>query len=353
MSSNLLIERENQAKEIVRTKMKQINVLVGNDEKKASKFGSALVQLSQNKNLTDCKIDTVIDVGFQIVQAGLNPNPLFGQAYVVPFKIKGKNNKPDFTVAQLQVGYKGYIQLGYRAGWKFKAIPVYKCDDFEYKFGGFEDEISLIPNYDERNEDSGNWIFSNLVGVIVYAKDKDDYIVTEFVPFKKLEKLRLKSQNQVKDKLQYIWLDWAEEMYKAKALKYVVTRLPIEDDVTELVTKEDEVYRIEDIAPAPQRQEQNKQSINSLNLSPKQEVNPLKKVKNDEITATYNINVDIEIPQKQEQLTPKEIMIQELMDRGASEEQAGKWCYGKDKIIPTFLADPASIDVALEEAVGF
>lgn len=337
MSNNQLIQRENEAKEIVRSKMKQINVLVGHDEKKASKFGSALVQLAQNKNLVDCKIDSVIDVGFQIVQAGLNPNPLFGQAYVVPFKLKG-----GFTIAQLQVGYKGYIQLGYRAGWKFKAIPVYKCDDFEYKFGGFEDEIKLNPNYDDRNEDKGDWVFKNLVGVIVYAKDKDDYIVTEFVPFKKLEKLRLKSQNQIKEKLQYIWLDWAEEMYKAKALKYVVTRLPIEDDVTELVTKEDEVYRLEDVAPVAPKQEQNKQSINSLNIPPKQE-----------ITSQNTLDIDVEVEAPKVEISPKEIMIQELVNRGASEEQAGKWCYGKDKIIPTFLADPASIDVALEEAVGF
>lgn len=352
MSNNQLIERENQAKEIVRTKMKQINVLVGNDEKKASKFGSALVQLSQNKNLVDCKIDSVIDVGFQIVQAGLNPNPLFGQAYVVPFKLKG-----GFTIAQLQVGYKGYIQLGYRAGWKFKAIPVYKCDHFEYKFGGFEDEIILEPNYDDRNEDKGDWVFKNLIGVVVYAKDKDDYIVTEFVPFKKLEKLRLKSQNQVKEKLQYIWLEWAEEMYKAKALKYVVTRLPIEDDVTELVSKEDEVYRLEDVAPAQPKQEQNRQSINNLNLPPKQEVNPLQKAMdnyNNSPTATYNIDVDIEIPEKTRALTPKAIMIQELMNRGATNEEAGKWCYNKgDDVFQSYLNDPASIDSILEEMRGF
>ena len=338
MSNNQLATRESEARAIVASKMKQINVLVGNDEKKASKFGSALVQLSQNKNLVDCKIDSVIDVGFQIVQAGLNPNPLFGQAYVVPFKLKG-----GFTIAQLQVGYKGYIQLGYRAGWKFKAIPVYKCDNFDYKFGGFEDEITLEPNYDGRNEDDGNWIFKNLIGVIVYAKDKDDYIVTEFVPFKKLEKLRLKSQNQIKEKLQYIWLEWAEEMYKAKALKYVVTRLPIEDDVAELVTKEDEVYRLEDVIPTPPKQEPKSKDLNSLNLPPKQE-------------NQTQIDIDIDIPvqeTQQAQKTPKEIMIQELIDRGASTEQAAKWCWNKDTIIPTFLADPASIDVALEEAVGF
>ena len=337
MSNNQLVQRELEAKEIVRSKMKQINVLVGNDEKKASKFGSALVQLSQNKNLVDCKIDSVIDVGFQIVQAGLNPNPLFGQAYVVPFKLKG-----GFTIAQLQVGYKGYIQLGYRAGWKFKAIPVYKCDHFEYKFGGFEDEITLEPNYDDRNEDKGDWVFKNLVGVVVYAKDKDDYIVTEFVPFKKLEKLRLKSQNQVKEKLQYIWLEWAEEMYKAKALKYVVTRLPIEDDVTELVSKEDEVYRLEDVAP-PQKQEQPRvKDINSLNLPPKQQ----------EIQET--LNIDIQPVQNQVEKTPKEIMIQELMNRGATVEEAGKWCYNKsDDVFNSYINDPASIDSILEEIKGF
>ena len=331
MSRNDLIVREQEARSIVSAKAKQISVLVGKDEAKTSKFMSALVQLSQNKNLIECKVDSIVDVGFQIVQAGLNPNPLFGQAYVVPFKLKS-----GFTVAQLQVGYKGYIQLGYRAGWKFKAVPVYKCDNFDYKFGGFEDDIVLEPNYEARNEDDGNWIFKNLVGVIVYAKDKDDYIVTEFVAFKKLEKLRLKSQNQVKDKLQYIWLDWAEEMYKAKALKYVVTRLPIEDDVQELISSEDNVHRIENAqSPAPREPEiQNINDINSLKNKPAQ-----------------TIDVEVSAPKE---LAPKELITKELMNRGLTQEEAGKWCYGKsDDIFNSYLNDPASIDTILEEIRGF
>ena len=331
MSRNDLIVREQEARSIVSAKAKQISVLVGKDEAKTSKFMSALVQLSQNKNLIECKVDSIVDVGFQIVQAGLNPNPLFGQAYVVPFKLKS-----GFTVAQLQVGYKGYIQLGYRAGWKFKAVPVYKCDNFDYKFGGFEDDIVLEPNYEARNEDDGNWIFKNLVGVIVYAKDKDDYIVTEFVAFKKLEKLRLKSQNQVKDKLQYIWLDWAEEMYKAKALKYVVTRLPIEDDVQELISSEDNVHRIENVqSPAPREPEiQNINDINSLKNKP-----------------APTIDVEVSAPKE---LAPKELITKELMNRGLTQEEAGKWCYGKsDDIFNSYLNDPASIDTILEEIRGF
>lgn len=330
MSRNDLIVREQEARSIVSAKAKQISVLVGKDEAKTSKFMSALVQLSQNKNLIECKVDSIVDVGFQIVQAGLNPNPLFGQAYVVPFKLKS-----GFTVAQLQVGYKGYIQLGYRAGWKFKAVPVYKCDNFDYKFGGFEDDIVLEPNYEARNEDDGNWIFKNLVGVIVYAKDKDDYIVTEFVAFKKLEKLRLKSQNQVKDKLQYIWLDWAEEMYKAKALKYVVTRLPIEDDVQELISSEDNVHRIENAQSSTPREPeiQNINDINSLKNKPAQ-----------------TIDVEVSAPKE---LAPKELITKELMNRGLTQEEAGKWCYGKsDDIFNSYLNDPASIDTILEEIRG-
>lgn len=330
MSRNDLVAREQEARSIVSAKAKQISVLVGKDEAKTSKFMSALVQLSQNKNLIECKVDSIVDVGFQIVQAGLNPNPLFGQAYVVPFKLKS-----GFTVAQLQVGYKGYIQLGYRAGWKFKAVPVYKCDNFDYKFGGFEDDIVLEPNYEARNEDDGNWIFKNLVGVIVYAKDKDDYIVTEFVAFKKLEKLRLKSQNQVKDKLQHIWLDWAEEMYKAKALKYVVTRLPIEDDVQELISSEDNVHRIEDIQPpAPTPREPKIQNINDINSL--------------ENKPAPTIDVEVVTP------SPKELITKELMNRGLTQEEAGKWCYGKsDDIFNSYLNDPASIDTILEEIRGF
>jgi recombination protein RecT len=330
MSNNQLVQRENEARAIVAKKMKQINTLVGHDEKKASKFGSALVQLSQNKNLKDCNVESVIDVGFQIVQAGLNPNPLFGQAYVVPFKLKG-----GFTAAQLQVGYKGYIQLGYRAGWKFKAVPVYKVDNFDYKFGGFEDEIILEPDYDKRNEDDGKWVFENLLGVIVYAKDKDDYIVTEFVPFKKLEKLRLKSQNQVKDKLQYIWLEWAEEMYKAKAIKYVVTRLPIEDDITELVAAEDEVYRLEDTTQQAKIQQQ-KKDINSLN-APRQQVQE-----------TLDIEIET-VEVKSDAVEMKEALVK----KGVKEEHAEQWCTNNAEVIKTFLNDPASIDVVAEELMEF
>lgn len=237
--SNILHQRETEAKSIVKQKMRQIETLLKSDKAKASAYASALVSLASNKNLRNCSVESIVGVGFEVVQAGLNPNPIFGQAYVVPFRTKNGE------VAQLQIGYKGWLTLGARHGWKFRPVPVYRCDEFSIEFGGFEDTISLGPNFDDRDESDGNWVHQNLRGVVVYAKDPSGEIFTEFVPFKKLEKIRLKSQNQKSgDRLDHIWLEWAEEMYKAKAIKYVITRLPITEQMMEAAVKENEPHLV-------------------------------------------------------------------------------------------------------------
>ena len=254
MASSVKV-RENEAKSLVAQKIKQIEVLTGS-KKKASAYASSLMTLANNKNLKNCSVESILHVGFEIIQAGLNPNPIFGQAYVVPFKSKYGE------VAQLQIGYKGQIALGYRAGWIFKAVPIYQCDDFSLEFNGFEDIIHLKPNYEERNSEDGAWVYKNLVGVIIYAKDKLGNIFTEFVDFKKLEKIRVKSANQKAGQLSYIWLEWAEEMYKAKALKYVITRLPITEDVQGVILKEDEAYTQKPVKAIEKKEEEN--DVNAL-----------------------------------------------------------------------------------------
>ncbi len=222
---------------VVRDKIKgfmpQLKQVLGGDNKsKISTYASALQQLAFNKNLANCNVDSVLQAGFEIVRAGLNPNPIFGQAYVVPY---GKQ-------AQLQIGYKGWIALGYRYGWKFRAVAVYNCDKFDMQFNGLTDNYDFTPNWEEREDDNGGWVHSNLKGVIVYAKDNIGNEFTEFVSFKKLEKLRMQNEFQTKEFTEKLtnkygklfdnlWYKWAEEMYKAKALKYVVTRLPIQEEI--------------------------------------------------------------------------------------------------------------------------
>ena len=198
---NQLQTREQDARALVGSKMSQISTIVGNDKAKASVFASAIANMANDYGLRNCSVESIVNTAMQIVQIGLNPNKLFGQAYVVPFKLKNGGE-----TAQLQIGYKGLISLGMKNGWKFRAVAVYDCDDFSLEFNGLDDKIHFTPNYDERSDDDGDWVFSHLVGVIVYAKDSNDNVFSEFVSKKKLEKLRLKSQNQnKKDKLEYIY----------------------------------------------------------------------------------------------------------------------------------------------------
>ena len=339
---NQIQPREQQARALVGSKMNQISTIVGNDKAKASIFASAIANMANDYGLRNCSVESIVNTAMQIVQIGLNPNKLFGQAYVVPFKLKNGGE-----TAQLQIGYKGLISLGMKNGWKFRAVAVYDCDDFSLEFNGLDDKIHFAPNYNERSDDDGDWVFSHLVGVIVYAKDSSDNVFSEFVSKKKLEKLRLKSQNQSKkDKLEYIWLDWAEEMYKAKALKYVASRLPINDRLAEAVSVEDEPITKQE-TPLP------KAGLNEL-LSSSEKPNSSVGAKNSQTEYIEAAPLEVEMATVNEKLTvepmPLDLLQSELVKRGASEVEAENLVERlSTEEAKAYLADPNSIDALMYE----
>lgn len=64
-----------------------------------------------------------------------------------------------------------------------------------------------------------------------------------------------------------------------------------------------------------------------------------------------NIIVDI-VPINSQ--PPKELLRQELLNRGATDEEAGKWLYNKkDDVLLQYLNDPASIDNIIMDMKGF
>ncbi|MCG3698736.1 hypothetical protein L5F42_02660 [Aliarcobacter butzleri] len=85
---------------------------------------------------------------------------------------------------------------------------------------------------------------------------------------------------------------------------------------------------------------ENKMNINNINaLASKQE------------EENKDITVDI-VPINSQ--PPKELLRQELLNRGATEEEAGKWLYNKsDDVYLQYLNDPASIENILIDMKGF
>lgn len=323
---NQLQIREQDARELVRAKMDVIKTITGGDKAKMSAFAASLTAMASDRALSICSVQSVIGAGLEIVRLGLNPNKTFGQAYVVPFKSK----------AQLQIGYKGWLSLAYRNGWIFRALAAYKCDEFEINFAGIKDDIKFSPNYDERDETNSLWVFNNLRGVIVYVKDAGGNEFSEFVPFKKLEQLRLKSQNQKdKEALTNIWGEWAEEMYKAKAIKYVATRLPITEQIQEAINAENEAYKEQ---PKLEPQPQNLNEF--LAKAAQKKAEPA-----EEIIEAAPLEIDVG-----EEVLPLDALQSELVVRGIGEIEAEK---RMERTSPdearAYLSDPNSIDALAEE----
>lgn len=339
---NQLQIREQDARDLVKSKMSQISTIVGNDKAKASVFASAIVNMVNDGGLRNCSPESIVNTAMQIVQIGLHPNKLFGQAYVVPYK----------GVAQLQIGYKGLISLGYRNGWKFRAVSVYACDRFKQNFGGIKDEIIFDPNYDERDETNASWVFANLKGVLVYAVDKQGAEFSEFVSKKKLEQLRTTSPNQNKEGLSGTWANWAEEMYKAKAIKHVASRLPINDSLAEALSLEDEPIRAEQNAPEIQtKATANLNDLVNSSEKPNSSVGAKNsQTKEAEFIEAAPVEVEIDV---NEDVLPLDALQSELMSRGASEDEAEKLL---ERVSPdearAYLDDPNSIDALMEDLRG-
>jgi len=195
---------------------------------------AASLVVASDTSLSKCAPDSIVQALIGIAMSDLNVDKNIGHAYLVPYK----------GSCQLQIGYRGYIQLLHRAGWAVKAFPVYHCDHFEMSFDGWDNKITFVPAIDERDEGDKDWVIHSLRGVYVVARHadtKDEY--STFVSKAVIEKLRLNSPNQrasewtkPEDKKRLdaglpigIWKDWYTEMAMAKAIKKLAKILPIGD----------------------------------------------------------------------------------------------------------------------------
>jgi recombination protein RecT len=95
--------------------------------KRASTFTTSVLQIVQSNDLLkNADASSVLNAAMMAATLDLPLNNSLGFAYIIPFNNKQKDGTWK-TVAQFQLGYKGFIQLAQRSG-QFKTIdakPVY------------------------------------------------------------------------------------------------------------------------------------------------------------------------------------------------------------------------------------
>lgn len=90
----------------------------------------AMNTLNANKDLRLCTPTSFLSALLSCAALSLEPGSVLQEAYLLPYKCKNE------MLCQLQIGYRGYLKLGYMAGLKcVYAHEVYSNDYFEYELG--------------------------------------------------------------------------------------------------------------------------------------------------------------------------------------------------------------------------
>lgn len=92
-------------------------------------IGSILSLVKSDAYLSKCDPATVLSSAMQAAILKLPINKTLGYAYIVPYRNKDKGHE-----AQLQIGYKGYIQLALRSGQyeNMNVTPIYDGELISY-----------------------------------------------------------------------------------------------------------------------------------------------------------------------------------------------------------------------------
>ena len=118
-----------------------------------------LSALNTTPKLAECTQMSFLSAMMSAAQLGLEPNTPLGQAYLIPYRNKGK------LECQFQIGYKGLLDLAYRNPdiQTVQAQCVYEADEFEYELG-LEPKLKHKPALVNRG---------NLIAVYAFWKSKN------------------------------------------------------------------------------------------------------------------------------------------------------------------------------------
>ena len=128
---------------------KRIGSMIGGDG--GPRFISSVVSaVSVNPMLAQCDYGTILSAALLGESLKLSPSPQLGQYYMVPFKDKKRGT----TVAQFQLGYKGYIQMAIRSGQykKLNVLAIKKGELIRYDPMFEEIEVALIDDERQREQ---------------------------------------------------------------------------------------------------------------------------------------------------------------------------------------------------------
>lgn len=131
------------------------------DPKRSQRFvASVSSAVATNPALQECDAGSILSAALLGEALNLAMSPQLGHFYLVPYKKKARTDRngnviePEKTIAQFQMGYKGYCQLAMRSGF-YKRINVVDIRQGELiKFDLLNEEIQVAMVDDDEERDT-------------------------------------------------------------------------------------------------------------------------------------------------------------------------------------------------------
>jgi phage RecT family recombinase len=98
--------------------------------------------------LQECTTSSLVQCVLDAAELGLEPGSALGHCYLVPYKRHDKKTNKNWMEAQLQVGYKGFIELSLRSGRTVDvdADVIHEHDTWSAE-RGTDSKLKHIPNF--------------------------------------------------------------------------------------------------------------------------------------------------------------------------------------------------------------
>lgn len=185
--------------------------------------------LSKNPDLKKCRADSVISAVIQASELGFNPVQALGQCYFVPYG----------EAVQMQIGYKGYIELARRSGQikSLFAYCVYEGDLFEYEYG-------LNPTIEHKPSEAVERTADKITHAYAVAHYKNGGHSFVVLTKAEVEKLRLRNGSQ-KRGLAQAWKTDYDKMAMAKAIKQLAKFMPLSDEMQTAIVVDESVSHLQ------------------------------------------------------------------------------------------------------------
>lgn len=229
--------------------LKQFNAFIANPrtqdylttilaEKKASFVNNLTALVSNNTALQVCKPDTLMFASLKATALDLPLDQNLGFAYVLPYR----DNKNGVTLAQFQMGYKGFVQLALRSG-QFKTLNT-----TEVREGELVDEDFVTGELTFKKADNRESL--PVVGYVAYFKLLNGFEKYLYMTVAEMKAHALRFSQTYK-KGYGLWADKDsfDSMAKKTVLKLLISKYaPLSVEMRDAIKVDQAVLRGEDKA---------------------------------------------------------------------------------------------------------